>query len=135
MKEFSREWWLANNRSIMEQEQESEEEIFKNQISTRLTQPWCYGDDGNGVIPTDEFHDERIHPDDDRLGDAYIACLANHEGRGDHEYYHRRGEAPAWAPLTPEELVKEYGVTIEEARVVAKMADEEYSNLRINQKV
>ena len=97
----TREDWLENNRQIMEQEHETPDAVFYNQIQTRLA------------------FDENIRNEaDENLGSAYVSCLANYEDQAD--------EDPDWALVTADQLITEFGVTPEEATVVVQMAREEY---------
>lgn len=101
---LTRDWWLANNREIMEQEHEPPEAIFRNQIETRL-----------------RLHEDIRDESDEKLGAAYIACLAQYEAEGD-----AKAMNEPWAPLTTEHLVDHEGVTQAEAEVIVQMAKAEY---------
>lgn len=107
----TRQEWLDNNRSIMEQEHESAEAIFRNQIETRLREPWV----------SDPWNEEQHDETDVKLGNAYTACLAQYEYQPDAEAL---GEP--WAPLTADDLVTVWFVTKEEAEVLVQMTKEEY---------
>lgn len=100
----TREEWLENNRLIMEQEGETEKAIFYNQIETRL---------GLAI--------ELREPADERLGDAYVACLARYEAQPDFEF-----DNEPWAPYKAATLIDIFGITPEEAEVIVAMAKEEY---------
>lgn len=103
----TREEWIENNKAVAAGEGDTD--MFTVEIETRL-----------GL-------DQALRTEaDEALGDAYVACLATYEGQQDQEYYHSRGEAPPWAPLTAANLVSEYGITPEEANEVVKMAAQEY---------
>lgn len=58
---------------------------------------------------------------DERLGTAYVACLAQYEAQADIEF-----DGEAWAPLSIDHLIVHEGITREEAEVIVQMADEEY---------
>jgi hypothetical protein len=101
----TRKEWLENNKSIMEQEQATEDEIFFNQIETRLANHMNWVDEG-------EEKDA-----DERLGNAYINSLAQYEAEG---------EDATWCPLSVEHLVEHEGVTPREAGVIVIIAAREY---------
>lgn len=102
----TREEWLENNKSIMEQEHEPPEAIFRNQIETRLA-----------------FQPDIRNEDDEELGNAYVSCLSRHESKADYL-------APSqWRALTAQDLLRDYNITKEEAGVIVQMANEEYDHL------
>ena len=83
----------------------SEDEVFYNQIETRL-----------------RFDEDIRDEADERLGSAYVACLAQYEYQPD-----AAALGESWSPLTVEHLVEHEKITREEAEVIVKMANEEYS--------
>lgn len=98
----TREEWLENNKAVMEAEQATEDEIFYNSIETRLK-----------LAP--ELRTEA----DERLGDAYVNSLAQHEARLD---------SATWAPLSVRHLMDHEGVTMDEASAIVAMTAMEYGN-------
>lgn len=102
----TREEWIENNKAVMEAEHATPAEVFFNQIETRLA--------------LDPGLRNRA---DERLGAAYIACLAQYEAQG---------EEKVWAPLTVRHLIVHEGVTREEAEVIVEMARQEYTEYEPN---
>lgn len=78
---------------------------FRNQIETRLR-----------LAP--EVRNEA----DERLGTAYVACLAQYEAEDDFKF-----DNEPWSPLTAVQLINSFGITPEEAEVIVKMAAQEYA--------
>lgn len=99
-----RAWWLKNNANIVLGEGGGDDEVFYNQIETRL------GFDPEAL--------EGFTMADERLADAYINCLARYEAEGDGD--------PVWTPRSMESLVAREGVTVREAGVIVIMAAREY---------
>lgn len=99
--------WLKNNADIVRQEGGDDDEVFYNQIETRLGFSH-FGPEGVNIA----------NEDDERLAAAYINSLARYEAEADGD--------PTWAPRSVESLVAREGVTAREAGVIAIMAAREY---------
>lgn len=100
----TRQEWLTNNANIILGEGGDDDEVFYNEIETRLG-----------------FDPEKIEgytEADERLATAYINSLARYEAEPDGD--------PTWAPRSVESLVEREGVTAREAGVIAIMAAREY---------
>ncbi len=59
---------------------------------------------------------------DERLGNAYIACLNQYEAEPD-----ARALSRPWAPLSADELIDFFKITRDEAETIVMMVAKEYS--------
>lgn len=100
---MTRQEWLTNNANIVLGEGGDDDEVFFNQIETRL-----------------RFVPEIQNEADERLADAYINSLARYEAEG---------ESATWSPRSVESLVAREGVTAREAGVIVIIAAREYGKV------